>query len=36
MIMTKEKVVEMLGEIRYTIGSGCSGGSLVQQQVANA
>ncbi|HEX8053954.1 MAG TPA: DUF6351 family protein [Thermoleophilaceae bacterium] len=36
LIMTKERVVEELGEIRYTIGSGCSGGSLVQQQVANA
>jgi hypothetical protein len=36
MIMTKERVVEQIGEIRYTIGSGCSGGSLVQQQVANA
>jgi hypothetical protein len=36
MIMTKERVVEQLGEIRYTIGSGCSGGALVQQQVANA
>ncbi|HEX8067252.1 MAG TPA: DUF6351 family protein [Thermoleophilaceae bacterium] len=36
LIMTKERVVEKYGEIRYTIGSGCSGGSLVQQQVANA
>jgi hypothetical protein len=36
MIMTKERVVEQLGEIRYTIGSGCSGGALAQQQVANA
>ena len=36
MIMTKERVVEQYGELRYTIGSGCSGGSLVQQQVANA
>jgi len=36
LIMTKERVIEQLGEIRYTIGSGCSGGSLVQQQVANA
>jgi hypothetical protein len=36
LIMAKERVVEQLGEIRYTIGSGCSGGSLVQQQVANA
>jgi hypothetical protein len=36
LIMTKERVVETLGEIRYTIGTGCSGGSLVQQQLANA
>jgi hypothetical protein len=36
LIMTKEHVIETLGEIRYTIGSGCSGGSLVQQQLANA
>src|SRR4051812_29769395 len=34
--MTKERVVEQYGVLRYTIGSGCSGGSLVQQQVANA
>jgi hypothetical protein len=34
--MTKEWVVDHYGEIRWTIGSGCSGGSLVQQQVANA
>ena len=36
LIMTKEMVVERFGPIRYTIGTGCSGGSLVQQQVANA
>ena len=36
LIMTKEKVIEQFGEVRYTIGSGCSGGALVQQQVANA
>ena len=36
LIMTKERVAEQFGEIRYTIGSGCSGGALVQQQVANA
>ena len=36
MIMTKERVVERYGPLRWTIGSGCSGGSLVQQQVANA
>jgi hypothetical protein len=36
LIMTKERVVEQYGELRYTIGTGCSGGGLVQQQVANA
>jgi hypothetical protein len=36
LIMTKERVAEQYGELRWTIGSGCSGGSLVQQQVANA
>ncbi|HTX32474.1 MAG TPA: DUF6351 family protein [Solirubrobacteraceae bacterium] len=34
--MGKEWVVDHYGEIKWTIGSGCSGGSLVQQQVANA
>jgi hypothetical protein len=34
--MAKERVVEQYGPIRYTIGTGCSGGSLTQQQVANA
>ena len=36
LVVTKELVAERLGPIRYTIGTGCSGGSLVQQQVANA
>lgn len=36
LIMTKERVIDTLGEIRYTIGTGCSGGSLVQHQLANA
>ena len=36
LIMTKERVVEQFGELRYTIGTGCSGGALAQQQVANA
>ena len=36
LVMTKERVIEQYGEVRYTIGSGCSGGSLTQQQVANA
>jgi hypothetical protein len=36
MVMAKERLVEQYGEIRYTIGTGCSGGALAQQQVANA
>jgi hypothetical protein len=36
MVMAKEHLIEQLGELRYTIGTGCSGGSLTQQQVANA
>ncbi|WP_154402674.1 DUF6351 family protein [Nocardioides speluncae] len=36
MMMVKEHLVETYGEIRYTIGSGCSGGSITQQAVANA
>ncbi len=36
MVMAKERLVERYGPIRYTIGTGCSGGSLTQQQVANA
>ncbi|MCA1710289.1 MAG: DUF6351 family protein [Actinobacteria bacterium] len=36
LLMTKEMVVERFGPVNYTIGSGCSGGSLVQQQIANA
>jgi hypothetical protein len=36
MVMAKERIEERYGSIRYTIGTGCSGGSQVQQQVANA
>jgi hypothetical protein len=36
LIMAKEHLIEQYGTLRYTIGTGCSGGSLVQQQVANA
>jgi hypothetical protein len=36
LVVTKELVAERFGPITYTIGTGCSGGSLVQQQVANA
>src|SRR5436190_1438917 len=36
LMMTKEYAIDHYGTVRWTIGSGCSGGSLVQQQVANA
>ncbi|MGH3712195.1 MAG: DUF6351 family protein [Micromonosporaceae bacterium] len=36
LLMAKERIVEAYGPIRYTIGVGCSGGSITQQQVANA
>ncbi len=36
LVMAKERIVERYGPIRFTIGTGCSGGSLAQQQVANA
>ncbi|HVF52585.1 MAG TPA: DUF6351 family protein [Actinomycetota bacterium] len=36
LVMTKEYVIDHYGTVRWTMGSGCSGGSLVQLQVANA
>ncbi|HYI44947.1 MAG TPA: DUF6351 family protein [Actinomycetota bacterium] len=36
LVMTKEHVIDNYGTVRWTMGSGCSGGSLVQLQVANA
>ena len=36
LVMTKEHAIDHYGTVRWTIGSGCSGGSLAQQQVANA
>lgn len=36
LVMAKERLVERYGPIRYTIGSGCSGGSIAEQTVANA
>lgn len=35
-MMAKERFVEQYGVIRYTIGTGCSGGSIAQHTVANA
>ncbi len=36
LVMTKERVIDTYGTLRYTIGTGCSGGSLTEQWVANA
>jgi len=36
MLLMKERLIERYGDLRYTIGTGCSGGSITQQQVANA
>jgi hypothetical protein len=36
LVMAKEHLVDEFGPISYTIGTGCSGGSLSQQWVANA
>ena len=35
-MMAKERLVERYGELRYTIGTGCSGGSIAQHTIANA
>jgi len=34
LMMLKEHIVEAYGPIRYTIGTGCSGGSIQQHQIA--
>ena len=36
LVMTKEYLIERYGTLRYTIGTGCSGGSLAQQWISNA
>lgn len=36
LVMAKERLVEQYGEVRYTIGHGCSGGSIAAQTIANA
>jgi hypothetical protein len=36
LMMAKERLVEQYGTLRYTIGTGCSGGSVAQHTVANA
>ena len=35
-MMAKERLVEQYGPVRYTIGTGCSGGSIAQHTIANA
>jgi hypothetical protein len=36
LVMAKQRLIDQYGELRYTIGTGCSGGSLAQQWIANA
>jgi uncharacterized tannase-like protein DUF6351 len=36
LIMAKEYIAKTYGTLRYTIGTGCSGGSLAEQWIANA
>ena len=36
LMMAKERFVEQYGELRYTVGSGCSGGAITQNMIANA
>jgi hypothetical protein len=36
LMMVKERIREQYGEIRYTIGDGCSGGSIKQLSIASA
>jgi hypothetical protein len=35
-MMAKEHIVDSYGQLRYTIGEGCSGGSLAEQWMTNA
>jgi hypothetical protein len=36
LVMAKQHLIDHYGTLRFTIGTGCSGGSLAQQQIANA
>jgi Tannase-like family of unknown function (DUF6351) len=36
LVMAKQHLIDAYGPLRYTIGTGCSGGSLAQQWIANA
>jgi hypothetical protein len=36
LMMAKERFIEQYGELRYTVGTGCSGGAITQNMIANA
>lgn len=36
LLMAKERFIEQYGELRYTVGTGCSGGAITQNMIANA
>jgi hypothetical protein len=36
LMMLKERLIERYGDVQHTIGTGCSGGSIAQQTIANA
>ncbi len=36
LVIAKQHLIDTYGTVRYTIGAGCSGGSLAQQWIANA
>jgi hypothetical protein len=36
LVMMKERLIEQYGALRYTIGTGCSGGAITQLMVSNA
>jgi hypothetical protein len=35
LMMTKEHVIDSYGDVKYTIGTGCSGGSIMQLQISS-
>ncbi len=36
LMMAKERFIEQYGPLRYTVGTGCSGGAITQNMIANA
>lgn len=36
LMMAKERFIEQYGELRYTVGTGCSGGAISQNMIANS